>query len=408
MIPSARSERLAKRPALVDRQARSAMPLVVYTLGGTAFVLGTSEFIVAGLLTDMAVDLGVSLAVAGLMVTVFAVGIILGAPVMALATVGLPRRTVLLFAVGVFGIGHIVAALSSSYALLLVARILTALATGAFWAVAAVVAAAAVPPGSAARATAVLMSGLTSATALGIPLGAALGHLMGWRGPFWVIAAASVLALLVLARTVPATAGTGAPSHGVGAELDSLRRRRLWLVYLTAVLMMGSSMAAYAFVAPFLTDNVGLVAGAVPLALLGHGLGAIAGSVLGGRYGDRQPGATLVASGAVLTAVMAFLTVADTQLVAVGLLVLLGLAGYTPSAVLVSQTVESAGPHKTLASALSATAFNTGIAGATWAASASLATPLGLSGPALVGSLMALASVVPATLLLIHDRAIVR
>src|SRR3954470_6925293 len=178
------------------------LPFVIYVLALGTFLMGTTEFVLAGLLPEIAGDLGVSVAQAGLMITVFAVGMIVGAPLMAMLTLRLPRRLTLGLALGVFAAGHVIVALGSSFAVLLAARFLTALATGAFWAVANVVAARTAGPASSSRALGVVGSGAMLANVVGVPLGALAGQLVGWRGPFWALAALAAASIALIARYV--------------------------------------------------------------------------------------------------------------------------------------------------------------------------------------------------------------
>jgi len=182
------------------------MPLVVFVLGGVIFLMGTTEYMVAGLLPQISSGLHVSVARTGLLITAFAAGMIIGAPVMAMATLRMPRRLALMLALAVFAAGHAAAALSSSFWLLLSARFVTAIAVGAFWAVAAAVGTGAAGPQAQARAMGVLVGGLTLANVIGVPLGTAAGEALGWRGPFWNLAGLAVAAVPVIARHVPPAA----------------------------------------------------------------------------------------------------------------------------------------------------------------------------------------------------------
>lgn len=179
------------------------LPFVVLVLSAGTFLMGTTEFVIAGLLPEIADDLNVSVSHAGLLITAFAAGMIVGAPAMAIATLRLPRRSTLILALAVFALGHLVAALSSSFALVLAARVVTALATGTFWCVGALVATTAAGPAATSRALGMLLGGLTVATVAGVPLGAWLGQLSGWRGPFWVLAVLSAGAAAVIGRYIP-------------------------------------------------------------------------------------------------------------------------------------------------------------------------------------------------------------
>jgi MFS transporter, DHA1 family, inner membrane transport protein len=246
------------------------LPRVVWVLAAGTFMLGTSEFMIAGLLPEVALAMRVSVARAGLLTTVFAVGMIVGSPVMALATRRTENRRTLLAALAVFAGGHIIAAVSASFALLLAARFLTALATGAFWSVAAVVATRTAGPDASARALAVVMGGLTLANVIGVPAGAAVGHLVGWRGPFWALAVLAAAGAVAISRLVPA-----------------------------------------------------------PVVLIGFGAGALAGTVLGGRFGDQRPFTTAITASLATTIVLLLLAVLSSNpTAAVGLVALMALTGF--------------------------------------------------------------------------------
>jgi DHA1 family inner membrane transport protein len=264
------------------------------------FLMGTTEFMIAGLLPATAVDLGVSVARAGLLVTAFAVGMIIGPPVMALATLRLAPRATLVLALAVFAAGHVTAAVSDSFTVVTMSRVVTALATGTFWAVGAVVAGNAAGPGSSARALAVMSGGLSLAVVAGVPLGTFVGQFTGWRGPFWLLAGLSLPAILAVLRFAPATRGNDRPDVSVRGELAAVRPWRVWALLATMVLFQAGFLGAYSYISPLLTDLADIPAGFVPLVLVGFGIGALIGTAVGGRLGDRRPsavaGATLSGS----------------------------------------------------------------------------------------------------------------
>lgn len=185
---------------------KTRLPSVIYVVAAGTFLMGTTEFVVAGLLPEMAADFDTTVARAGLSITVFAIGMIFGAPLMALLTLRLPRRATLTLALVLFAIGHMTGALSSSFGVLLAARLLTALATGAFWAVGSVVAAKAAGPAASSRALGLVLGGGMLANVLGVPLGSFSGQLFGWRGTFWVLAVLALIVAVVVAWFIPADA----------------------------------------------------------------------------------------------------------------------------------------------------------------------------------------------------------
>ncbi|WP_435857660.1 MFS transporter [Streptomyces mirabilis] len=360
--------------------------------------MGTTEFVIAGLLPEIANDLNVSLSQAGLLITAFAAGMIVGAPAMAVATLHLPRRSTLILALIVFALGHLAAALSSSFALVLAARVVTALATGTFWCVGAVVATTAAGPAATSRALGTLLGGMTVATVAGVPLGALLGQLSGWRGPFWVLAVLSAAAAAVIGRYIPADERREAPS--VRAEFAALRDARVWLTLSAMTLLMGGVLATYTYISPLLTERAGIPAGAVPMVLTGYGLGALLGTTVGGRLGDRRPLATLITAAAMTTLVLLLLTLlSPSPVAAVVLVTLMGVTGFAATPALGALALRFAGSAPTLASGVSGAAPNVGIALGSWTAGLALTSPLGQAGPPLVGTVAAALTLVPLTAL---------
>jgi predicted MFS family arabinose efflux permease len=384
-------------PRIAGR-AQRRLPRVVYVLAAGTFLMGTTEFMIAGLLPDIADGLNVSEARAGLLITAFALGMIIGSPVMALATRRLPQRSVLTLALVIFAAGHVVAALSSSFTVLLVARVLTALATGAFWAVAAIVAGDAAGPGARSRAIGVVIGGLTLANVIGVPIGTWAGLLVRWRGPFWALAVLALTAAAVIGRLIPATERQDVTS--MRTELAALRDRRLWLALGACALIMGGVLATYTYISPLLTEHAGIPAAGVPLVLIGFGLGALVGTTTGGRLGDRRPLATAVtAAAATAVILLALTTLSRAPAAAVVLVFLVALTSFAVNPILVDLSVRFAGPAATLGAALSTSAFNTGIAGGSWGAGLALDSSLGPTGPALVGTVITAMALVPLTIL---------
>lgn len=394
---------------MLEDRTRSAagsprLPLLIYVLAAGVFLMGTTEFIVAGILPEIAEGIGVGVADAGLTITVFAIGMIVGTPLMAIATLRLQRRLVLACSLVVFAIGHVVVALTSSFALILGMRFVTALATGAFWAVAAVVAAKAAGPGQSSRALGIVLGGGMLANVVGVPLGAFAGQVVGWRGPFWALAALALIAVPAILKQVPADPGD-TPVASVKAELTGLRDVRIWLVLGSAAIVCGSSLAAYGYISPLLTENTGMAASAVPLVLLAYGVGALFGSTLGGRIGTHSPYGVLFTSATATFVVLAGLALLSYLPVATVVLVfLLGLFGMSTNPILIGKAVGYADEAPTLASALSTSAFNVGTAAGSWIAGFALESALGATGPVVVGAAVAALYFLPLSALLVKDR----
>ncbi|MCQ4122117.1 MFS transporter [Rhodococcus tibetensis] len=389
---------MTAQPA-VRMKPSTRLPVLVYVLAAGIFLMGTTEFMVAGLLPDVAADLGVDIAQAGLLVTAFAVGMIVGPPVMALATLRLPARFTLVGALAVFAAGHVVAALSESFAVVTASRVVTALATGAFWATGAVVAAAVAGPGASARALAVLSGGLSLAVVAGVPLGTFAGQFSGWRGPFWMLAVLALPAIVAVLRFAPTTARDGPTQVSVGAEIAAVRPWRVWVLLGVIVLAQAGFLGAYSFISPLLTERAGIPVALVPLVLVGFGIGALIGTTLGGRLGDRRPLATITVAVSLTAALLLVLaaTAGDSAIVVV-VVVLLGASGLGANPVLIAQTLRFAG-HGRLASSLATSAFNLGTAAGSALAATTLSTSLGLAGPAVLGAAVTGSALIPIALL---------
>jgi predicted MFS family arabinose efflux permease len=365
--------------------ASTRLPLVTWVLTAGTFLMCTSEFIIAGLLPDVAADFSVTVSQAGLAITVFAIGMIVGAPSMALLTLRMQRRHALAAAVAIFAVGHVIAATTPDFTVLMIARFITAISTGAFWAVAAVVAADAAGPAASSRALGVVLGGAMLANVIGVPLGSFVGQSIGWRGPFWLLAIVAVPAALAIIRLVPATPPSPNPVT-LRAELRSLRSARLWLVLLTCALVTGGVLSVYSYIAPLLTARTGLPASAVPIALVVFGVTGLVGSIVAGRLGDRRPYAVAFVVFAVSLLATIALAASSTQPVPTFLLfALLGLSGLSANPILVNLAVRLGGDAPTLASGLTPSMFNVGTAIGTGITAAALGSPLGELAPTTVG-----------------------
>ncbi|WP_336712219.1 MFS transporter [Arthrobacter sp. USHLN218] len=392
------------RPDTIERRP-ARLPFVVYVLALGTFLMLTTEFVVAGILPQIAGDLQVPVAEAGLLITVFAAGMV-GAPLMAMLTRRLPRRLTLILALVVFAAGHVVVALGSTTGVLLPARFLTALATGSFWAVAAVVATRAAGEGASSRALGIVNAGGMLATVIGVPLGAFAAQVTSWRGTFWALAILAVGAMALIARHVPRDGAAHRPVS-IGSELTVLRSGRLWLALAACSTTTGGVLAAYSYIAPLLTDQAGMPSGLVPLVLAGFGVGSLAGSLVGGRLGDSHPHATtILAPGATAIILAGICFAADAPIPLTALIVLLGLVGLGANPVLVALAVRYAEHAPTLGSALAVAAFNAGTAAASWIGGIALASGLGATGPVAVGTAVATLTLIPTIVLaLLHRRA---
>src|SRR4051794_5450550 len=380
--------------ATVVRTPRSTLPPIVPVLALGAFLMCTTEFLIAGLLPQMADSFGVRPSQIGLLITAFAFGMILGAPVMALATLRLPKRATLVLALGTFAAAHIVAALSGSFALLFAARVLTGVVTGAFWSAATVVATRAVDSGTRTHALGVIGSGVALATVLGVPLGSLAGEHLGWRGAFWALAALAVFAAAVVGRFTPAEAPGAAAS--VRAELTALRTGPLWLVLGGTVLVMGGGMGTFSFISPLLPGRSGIPLELLPLGFVCFGVGSMIGTNGVGRFADRRPLATLIACALAAGVVLVLLIpLSANPVTAVIVITLLGVVTMAIPPVATGLSVRLAGSAPTLAAAFTVSAFNGGVATGSALGGDTLHTSLGQTGPAALGVTMVALGLIP-------------
>src|SRR3954471_5312746 len=380
--------------ATVVRTPRSTLPPIVPVLALGAFLMCTTEFLIAGLLPQMADDFGVRASQIGLMITAFAFGMILGAPVMALATLRLPKRATLVLALATFAAGHIIAALSGSFELLFAARGTAGVGTGAFWSAATIVATRAVDPGTRTHALGVIGSGVALATVLGVPLGSLAGEHLGWRGAFWALAALAVVAAAVIGRFTPGEGNGQAVS--VRSELRALRSVRLWLVLGSTVLVMGGCMGTFSYISPLLTERSGVPLELVPLVFVCFGVGSMNRTNAVGRLADQRPAATFIACAVGAALVLALLIPLSAQpLTAVIVITLLGVATMAIPPVATGLSVRLAGSAPTLAGALTVSAFNGGIATGSSIGGPTLNTSLGETGPATLGVAMVALGLIP-------------
>ncbi|MGY1740664.1 MULTISPECIES: MFS transporter [unclassified Blastococcus] len=366
------------------------MPRGLLALAVGAFGIGTTEFVVMGMLPEIADGLGVSVSAVGLLISAYAVGVVVGAPTLtALGVRFAPRQTLVALMV-VFTVGNALSALAPSYELLVVARVLTALAHGSFFGVGAVAARRLVPPERATEAISLMMVGLTLANVAGVPLGTWVAQQAGWRVVLGGVAALGLLTIAGLLAWLPRGAGE---RGDLRAELSAFRRPRVWLVLGLTVVGFAATFAVYSYVSPILTDLAGLPAGWVTPALAAFGVGTTAGTLLGGRFGDRL-GFPLVTGGLVLLAgvLVLFALVGRTPVGAVVLLVVFGAVAFAMGPVVLNGVIEAARVRGgSLVSAANQAAFN--VANALGAALGALVISLGwgYTAPMWLGAGLALA-----------------
>ncbi|WP_168355817.1 MFS transporter [Sphingomonas gei] len=340
---------------------RSRPPLALLALTAGAFGIGVTEFVIMGLLREVGADLGVSTSAAGLLISGYALGVVVGAPILTVATARWPRKQVLLALMAIFVIGNAACALAPSYGLLMAARVVAALAHGTFFGVGSVVATRLVPPERKASAIAIMFTGLTVANILGVPMGTWLGQQAGWRATFWAVAVVGVVALAVIAAAVPADRDT--PEHADWRrDLRVLGRRPVLLGLATTVFGYAGVFAVFTYIAPLLVERAGFAAAAISPILLLFGGGLVLGNLAGGRFADRAlvPAvfASLTGLLGVLVLMAPLLTTRTGALIGVAALGFAAFATVAPLQLWVMSNARGAG--ESLASSVNIAAFNLG------------------------------------------------
>ncbi|MFI6296025.1 Cmx/CmrA family chloramphenicol efflux MFS transporter [Nonomuraea sp. NPDC050790] len=366
------------------------MPLAVYVLGLAIFAMGTSEFMLAGLLPAMAADLGVTVPDAGLLISAFAIGMVIGAPLLAALTLRWPRRRTLLAFLAIFIATHVVGALAPDYGLLFGTRVVGAFVYAGFFGVAAVTVTDMVPTGARARALAVVVGGITLSTVLGVPAGTLISQYADWRAAFWTVAVLTALAFAGVLSLVPAgrTGATAAPS--LRRELRAMANLRLWITYGAVSLSFSSMMASFGYLGALLTRTTGLSEGWVSPILALFGLGSLIGITVGGRTADARPFATfyLGMAGVVVTSAgVALLATSPVALVVT--VFLMGVAGMATNPAVNVRVYALAGSAATLAGSTNVSAFNIGNTLAPWLAGLAISAGFGYPSVGWVGAAMA-------------------
>ncbi|MFJ8569717.1 Cmx/CmrA family chloramphenicol efflux MFS transporter [Streptomyces sp. NPDC093514] len=380
------------------------MPVAVYVLGLSVFALGTSEFMLSGLLPPIAEDMGVTIPQAGLLISAFAIGMVVGAPLLAVATLRLPRRTTLISLISLFGLGQVAGALAPSYELLFASRVVSALACAGFWAVGAAVAIAMVDKDQRARAMAVMIGGLSIANVLGVPAGAFLGEHLGWRSAFWSVGAASAIALVGILALIPKIP-LPAEKPSLGRELRIYRDRQVWLSIGITALAAGGVFCAFSYFSPLLTDVAGLDSQWVPWILGLFGIGALVGTTVGGRVADAHLFGVMIWG---ITASTVFLgalaLLASAAAAAVALAFLLGFSAFFTAPALNARMFNVAGAAPTLAGATTTAAFNLGNTGGPWLGGTVIDAGLGFAATAWAGAAMTVTAIALLVIALRLDR----
>jgi DHA1 family inner membrane transport protein len=359
--------------------------LIALALGG--FGIGLTEFVIAGLLPDVAADFGVTEASAGWFISGYALAVVAGALGLTAAVTRLERKPVLAGLLVLFIAGNLLSATAADYWPMMLGRIVAALSHGAFFGIGSVVAAGMVPPSRKAGAIALMFTGLTAANVLGVPFGTLLGQAAGWRATFWAITVIGVAALAGILALVPRSAGESGTSGSLRSELGAFRSGQVWLSIVVTILGYGGMFGAFTYIAYTLTEVSGFAASTVPWLLVVFGLGLFAGNALGGKAADRNVDRTLLVVLAVLSVVlMAFALTAANPVLTVVSLVLMGGFGFATVPGLQMRVMKYAPGAPTLASGANIGAFNVGNALGAWLGGVTITAGLGYASPIWAGA----------------------
>lgn len=365
--------------------------LPLLALGAAAFGIGTTEFVIMGLLPQVAGDLGVSIPRAGLLVSGYALSVTFGSPFLAIATARMDRRRALMLLMGVFVFGNLLCALAPSYWLLMGARVLTALCHGAFFGLGAVVAASIVLPGRKAQAISMMFAGLTLANVLGVPAGTALGEAMGWRSTFYGVVLIGLVAAAALALFLPRV--LPAPRVSLAQEARSLLSRQVLLAMLISILSSASLFSVFTYIAPLLGGVTGMSPHGVTVMLLVFGVGLTLGNVLGGRLADWRLMPSVIGVIALIIPVLCLFAFTSRAVVPAALTLLVwGVAAFALIAPLQLRVVDAAAQAPSLASTLNQGAFNFGNAIGAWAGGLALTLGVPYDGLPFMGAAIAAAA----------------
>ncbi|MFC9705738.1 MFS transporter [Streptomyces sp. NPDC056943] len=380
------------------------MPLALLALAVSAFGIGTTEFVMMGLLPNVADDLGTSVPTAGYLVSAYAIGVVVGAPLLTALGSRIPRKRMLLLLMALFVVGNLASALAPGFGWLVAGRVLAGLPHGAFFGVGAVVAARLVPEDRQARAVATMFLGLTVANILGVPAATLLGQHLGWRATFLVVTVIGLVAMAALARLVPHVPVD--ERQGLGREIRALGRPQVLLGLLTAVFGFAGVFAVYSYLASMTTEVMGFAESTVTVVLALFGLGMTGGALAAGPLTDRALRPTLYGSlAALVLTLVAFRFTVHVPWLALVTVVVLGAVGFMTTTPLQMLVMRKAKDAPTLASASNHSAFNLANAGGAWAGGAAVAAGWGWTSPALVGAGLTVVGLAIAAVAGLLDRA---
>jgi DHA1 family inner membrane transport protein len=386
---------VAPQPAVLK------LAILALALGG--FGIGTNEFVAMGLLPEIATSYRISEPTAGHVISAYALGVVIGAPLIAALTARVPRKVLLLSLIAVFTLGNVATIVAPTYDSLIVARFVAGLPHGAFFGIAALVAARMLGPGNRAKAVAQVMTGLTVATVIGVPVASWLGQALGWRSAFGLVVIIGLITLTAIALWLPNIGATHSSSPLT--ELGALKRPQVWLALAVGMVGFGGMFAVYTYVATTLTDVSGLSRALVPLALMVFGAGMVVGNIVGGRMADHSVIRSLYATISALGVMLAIFVVAShNPVTALVLLFGIGAAGAAIAPALQTRLMDVAADAQTLAAALNHSALNIANASGAWIGGLVIAAGFGYTAPAAAGAALAAIGIIVLTFSVLLQR----
>jgi DHA1 family inner membrane transport protein len=383
------------------------VPAGLIALALSGFGIGLTEFVIAGLLPQVAASFAVSEAAAGWLISGYALSVAIGAILLTVATTRLPRKTVLIGLTGLFVVGNLLSAVAPTYSVMLLARVVAALCHGSFFGVGSLVARSLVAPQRKSSAVAVMFGGLTLANVLGVPFGALVGERWGWRAVFWAITGIGVLAMAGIVALIPARVGQaeqpdatgrsevgGGPNDGIRAQFRAFRSGQVWLTLIATALGYGGMFGAFSYLAYTFTRVGGFSTADIPWLLVVYGNGLVLGNVVGGRAADRKRDRTLVSALAGLTiTLLLFGLTASSRSASVVLVFLLGLFGFATVPGMITRVTDHA-HGAPLAASANVSASNVGNALGAWLGGLAITAGLGYAAPLYVGAAIVLAALI--------------
>ncbi|MCU1677152.1 MAG: putative efflux protein [Frankiales bacterium] len=398
---------LTRPEELSEDRAPWAAWVSITSLAIGGFAIGTTEFVSMGVLPQIASDVHATIPAAGHLITAYALGVVVGAPLLAILGARLPRKTQLLLLMAGIGLGNLASALAPSYDTLLVARFVSGLPHGAYFGVGGVVAASLVAPERRGRAMSNMMLGLTIANIVGVPISTLLGQSLGWRATYFAVTVIAIVTVLAIARYVPF-----APAHhgaNFRSELTALRRLQVWLTLITGAVGFGGFFAVYSYITPTLTEVSGYKLVAVPIVLSLFGVGMTIGNVVGGRLADWSiPGAIYIGLGSVIGTLLVFTHTAHSVVPAAITVFVLGGTGSLMVPALQTRLMDAAHHGQNLAGSLNHSALNIANALGAFLGGLVIAAGYGYTAPAVVGALLAVAGAGVFTAALVTARRVPR